>query len=507
MKKERIGIGIIVSIGIIAALTLGMSEKRLSGSVRADHHGHSHGSDAHGHDHASDKGPNGGKVLVEGPFELEVVIVEHGGRAHFRAYPSHNHKALDPRDVKVSIELERLGDKVTRVDFKPASGFLYSEQEINEPHSFLLKVFAEWKGEKFDWEYTQYEGRLTLPTELAKRMGIESATAGPGTISSVLELPGEIAFDPDRVSHVVARVPGVVHKGLKNLGDEVKQGEVIAAIDSRELGEARSRYLAALEREKLVRYNFDRLERLWDKQAIAEKEFITAQKNLKEETILRVTAARKLMTMGLTANEIKALTDGALDDLTLCTLLAPLDGTVIKKHLSPGEWVKEDAELYVIADTSKVWAHITVYPKDLSHVRIGQRATIISESSGAETLGVVSYVGPQVAEESRTATARIEIPNPDGLWRPGLFVKVRLVREEVAVPMTVQSDAIQWLGKKAGVFAQFDDQYEWQPLKLGRKDGRFTEVLAGLSPGDHYVVRNSYILKSELGKSRMSHEH
>ena len=236
MKKERIGIGIIMVIGVIAALMLGLSEKKLSGSVGADHHGHSHGSNAHGHDHASEKGPNGGKVLMEGPFELEVVIVEHRGHAHFRAYPSHNHKPLDPREVKVSIELERFGEKLTRVEFKPSSGFLYSEQEIEEPHSFFLKVLAEWKGEKFDWEYSQYEGRLSLPPELAKRMGIESAAAGPGTINSFLELPGEIAFDPDRVSHVVARVPGVVHKGMKNLGDEVKQGDVIATIDSRELG-------------------------------------------------------------------------------------------------------------------------------------------------------------------------------------------------------------------------------------------------------------------------------
>ena len=105
---------------------------------------------------------------------------------HFRIYPYEDHKPLDPAEVKVSVELERLGDKMTNFSFKPEQDYLVSDQEIEEPHSFFVKVLAEWNDRKFDWEYSQYEGRLTLAPELTKKMGIQSTAANPRTIRSIL---------------------------------------------------------------------------------------------------------------------------------------------------------------------------------------------------------------------------------------------------------------------------------------------------------------------------------
>ncbi len=102
-----------------------------------------------------------------------------GTPPHFRVYASNDHKPVDPQDVKVTIELERLGDKVTEFHLRSGPGYLFCEQEVEEPHSFFIKVLAEWKGQKFDWQYSQHEGRLTLPAELAQKVGIETAIAGP----------------------------------------------------------------------------------------------------------------------------------------------------------------------------------------------------------------------------------------------------------------------------------------------------------------------------------------
>jgi cobalt-zinc-cadmium efflux system membrane fusion protein len=502
-KKEFIAICIVALAGLAAILSISLSERKSSVSG----HDHGHGSQEKGHAHDSDKGPHGGKVLKEGNFELEVVIYEKGCTPHFRVYPSNDHNPVDLKEVNVTIELERLGNKVTVFHLKPDADFLFCDQEIEEPHSFYVKVFAEWQGEKFDWEYSQYESRLTLSPELAKKMGVDSTVAGPGTIKSIVELPGEIAFNSDRVSHVVPRVPGVVLESLKNLGDTVKIDEVIAIVDSRELADSRSRYLVALEREKLARYNFERSQRLWEKQTIPEKEFLTAQKTFLEEKIELTATARKLMAMGLTERDISSLANGFIDNLTHYIIRAAFDGVVVKKHMSPGEWLKEDAEILVIADLSTVWVEIIVYAKDLSAVHIGQKAMVKADSSGLEAEGVVSYVGPIVGEESRTARARVVIPNPDGQWRPGLFVKVELVREEVSVPLLVRNDAIQSYRNWSVVFVRYDDQFEARPLELGRTDGQFTEVLKGLSADENYVVRNSFVIKSELGKAGMSHQH
>lgn len=506
-RKELIGICAVIAVGVIALILLSFSERKVSSSGHDHHDGHGHGSEGHGHDHGDALGPNGGKVLREGEFELELTIFERGCPPHFRIFPSNSHKPVDPKEVTLHVELERLGGKVDTFQFKPANDFLYSDQEVEEPHSFFVKIVAEWKGEKFDWEYSQYEDRLTVPPDLSKKMGLETVPAGPGTIISVLDLPGDIAFNADMVSHVVPRVPGLVLEVRKNLGDNVQKGEVIAVIDSRELGEARSRYLVALEREKLARYNFERAERLWDAKTVAEKEFLTAQKVFLEEKIELTSAAFKLTALGLTEQHLSRLAAGQESNLTHYIIRAPFDGVVIKKHLSLGEWVKEDAEIYLIADLTSVWVDITVYARDLDSVRVGQKARIKADASDLEALGELSYVGPLVGEDTRTAKARIVLPNPEGKWRPGLFAKVELVKQNSSPPLVVQNEAIQTFRNKPVVFVRYDDQFEARPVTLGKSDAKHTEVLKGLSVGEHYVTRSSYILKGELGKAGMSHQH
>ena len=127
----------------------------------------------------------------------------------------------------------------------------------------------------------------------------------------------------------------------------------------------------ALEREKLARYNFDRSQQLWEKQTVPEKEFLTAKKAFLEEKIGLTSATRKLVAMGLKEQEIVKLEEGSLSDLTNYPIRAAFEGIVVKKRLSTGEWLKDDAEIYVIADLS-TGVEITVYPKDL---RIGSYST------------------------------------------------------------------------------------------------------------------------------------
>ncbi len=502
MSTRVISIGLIVIMGLAGALVICNSEKKAASSS----HGHSHGEGetCSGHD---DLGPHGGKILQEKDFELEVSIFEDGCAPHFRAYPRSAGKPLNPEDVTVTIELERLNEKVSVHTLQPGPDFLFDERTIDEPRSFFMKVSAKWANMDYEWEYSQYQGRLTVKPGLARTIGLETTVAGPGTIRSMLELPCEIAFNADRVSHVVPRVAGLAVDSCKNLGDSVKKGDVLAVIDSRDLGEARSKYLVALEREKLAQYNFDRAQQLWVKQTMSEKEFITAQNTLVQERIERTAAARKLVTMGLTEQDIVGLDNGDYGPLTHFKIKAPFDGQVIKKHLAPGEWVKEDAEMFVVADLSTVWAEVIVYSNDLGSVQLGQKALVKADSPGLEGEGIVSFVEPIVGEESRTARARVVIPNPEGKWRPGLFARVRLVLEETPAAVTIRPEALQDYGNKSVVFVYYDDRFEARPVELGSSDGNLIEVRKGLEPGERYATRNSFILKAELGKAGMSHQH
>lgn len=524
-RKDYLGIGTVVLVSIVVGFFILGTAPRPSASISQGHgHGHAEatrsggnhgdaghgekGHSDHGDHHDAEKGPHGGRLFMEGSLKVEVVIFEEGVPPRFRVYAYNKGTRIDPKELSVSIELKRLGNRMTLYQFEPKGDFLYSDTIVQEPHSFDVKVFAEYEGKKYAWEYSQIEARAELVPEVTDTMGIEVETAGPGLVRSVLHLPGEIALNTDRVSRVIARISGVVSACAKNLGDRVGAGETIAIIDSRELADAQSRYLVHLNREKLAKINYDRTERLWKEKVSPEKEFLDAEKAFKEATIERLAAGQKLRALGLTEKDLKALSDNPEASMTDYSLKAPFDGIVITKHVSQGQWVEEKADILRIADLSTVWVDITVYPDDLDSVRVGQKATVKFGSTDLTADGVVSYVGPLVGEKSRTAKARIVIDNPHGRWRPGMFVSVQLVKDETAVPVVVKPEAVQTLERFGdAIFFRYGNHFEVRPVTLGRADSEHVEVVKGLSPGEKYASTNSFLIKAELAKSGLSHTH
>ena len=186
---------------------------------------------------------------------------------------------------------------------------------------------------------------------------------------------------------------------------------------------------------------------------------------------------------------------------------APFDGTVVEKHLSLGEAVKEDAGIFTISDLRTVWAEFNVAPKDLATVRVGQRVVVSSTAFQGRAEGTVSYVGALLGEQTRTARARVTLTNPDGAWRPGLFVTVSVVGEAEDVPLAIAADAVQTIENQPMVFKAVPGGFEARPVKLGRSDGKSVEVLAGLQPGEQVAASNTFVLKSELGKASAGHGH
>jgi len=125
----------------------------------------------------------------------------------------------------------------------------------------------------------------------------------------------------------------------------------------------------------------------------------------------------------------------------------------------------------------------------------------------AEAEGRVAYVGSLIGEQTRSAKARVTLPNPDRSWRPGLFVTVDLVQNETEVPVAVPAEAIQTYRDAKIVFGRFGEFFEARPVELGRNDGKRVEVVSGLAPGTRYAATNSFVLKADLGKAGASHDH
>ena len=293
----------------------------------------------------------------------------------------------------------------------------------------------------------------------------------------------------------------------KNLGDTVTQGEVVAVLDSQALAESKLEYIQAFHNLRFAQVSFDREEQLWNKKITPEEEFIAARNALEVASVAAGGSEQKLKALGLLTPEIESLTNDHEGNLARYELRAPQDGVVIAKDVALGEAVKDDADIFTIADLSTVLAKVTVYGEYLKIVRTDQEVSVKSGDLGIEAPGKIAYLGPLIGKESRTATAHVRIQNPEGLWRPGLFVTVHLVQEEFTVPVAIRTEALQNLRDWEVVFIQDGDLFEACPLELGRRNEEWVEVLSGLPAGMKYVSKNSFLIKADILKSGASHDH
>jgi cobalt-zinc-cadmium efflux system membrane fusion protein len=183
-----------------------------------------------------------------------------------------------------------------------------------------------------------------------------------------------------------------------------------------------------------------------------------------------------------------------------------IDGRIIEKHMTRGEAVDRETETFVVADLSSVWVDLSIYQKDLPRVRLGQTVRISAGEEVPEAEGELSYITPSVDQETRTATGRVVLPNPDGRWRPGMFVTARAL-EPVSVALVVPRSAVQTLEGNSVVFVRTDEGFEPRRVTLGREGSRNVEVVSGLIAGERVAATQSFLLKAELGKSEAEHEH
>ena len=507
MNKARwmpVVIVIIIGIGLASLiLTLDKSSLVTPDEVNGDKNG-GFTSDVHEHDAVSQSnvGLRGGKLLTDNDFAVELTIFEKGVPPRFRIYLYEKGKLLPPSSANVAITLSRLGAPAQLFKFIPEADYLLGDQIVEEPHSFDVAIAAERNGRLMRWSYSQVEGRVEIPDSMLKSMGIEILMAGPAIIKPKLTLPGEVIFNEHNIVRVVPRVPGMVSAVHGHHGQQVKKGEVLTVIESPMLADLRSQYLVAKKRFALAKATYEREKQLWEEKISAKQEFLLAQELWNEAQIALELAATKLHALGVQPEASYQQTN-----ITHYQIRSPISGIIIAKAIVTGEALKEDREIYTIADVSTVWTTLTVYPKDLNVIRLGQKVAIKASAFDAVGEGKVTYISTLIGGQTRTATARVELDNTAGQWRPGMFINAELVAEEIEVPVAVSTKAIQTFRDWSVVFGRYDQYFEARPLELGRTDGEMVEVLKGLSRGEQYASGNSFALKAELGKAGASHDH
>ena len=354
------------------------------------------------------------------------------------------------------------------------------------------------KEEKKEEEHSEAgNGAIVLSEQQIRTAGIATAKAAPATIGSIVQLPGEVHFNEDRTAHVVPRVAGVAESVSADLGQTVRKGQVLAVISSPELAELRSAALAAQKRLGLAKVTYEREKKLWEDKISAAQDYLQAQQAYREAEIAAQTANSKLAALGA---------NSSAGPLNRYVLRAPFDGVIVEKHITQGEMVKEDTNVFLLSDLSTVWVNIVVTAKDLEAIRVGETATVKSTASDSSATGKVSYVGALLGEETRSANARVVLPNPKLAWRPGLFVNVNMARGTREVPVAVAADAVQTENGKSIVYVRVPQGFQEKNVSLGASDGKFVEIVSGLEPGALYATTGSFVLKAEQGKGSAEHE-
>lgn len=339
------------------------------------------------------------------------------------------------------------------------------------------------------------EGKVHLSAAQIEAAGIQLVAAAPAPMSSAISFPGEIRFDEDHTAHVVPRVPGVVEAVQANLGQAVKRGQVLAVIASQQISDLRSEQLAAQRRLELARLTFQREQQLWQERISAEQDYLQARQALQEAEIAMANARQKVAAVGPA---------GAGNRYEL---RAPFDAVVVEKHLTVGEVVDETSNAFTLSDLSRVWATFAVAPRDLAKVTTGRSVSVSAPDLGAQVEGQINYVGSLLGEQNRAATARATLANPDGAWRPGLFVTIAVSTERVEAAVVVPQSALQNWEEQTVVFARTEEGFEALPVQTGRRDAGQVEITAGLSAGTQVAAAGSFVLKSELGKGSAEHSH
>ncbi|WP_041927302.1 efflux RND transporter periplasmic adaptor subunit [Methylocystis sp. SC2] len=352
------------------------------------------------------------------------------------------------------------------------------------------------------------DGEVRLSAAQIEASKIATAMVGPGVVTRRITAPAAIKPDPDKIARVAAKVVGVVEEMRKRLGDQAARGETIAIIDSREVAEAKSEYLAASANFDLQNVLFQREKGLFEKKITAEQLFLKAKTVFMEAKVKLDLARQKLAALDMSEQEIAALPSQPIADLRRKEIRAPISGRVIERLVSVGQPVGGEGqakELYVISDLSVVEAELAVPAADLALLREGQEVRI-QNAEGRAFEGKITYVNAMITRETRSGQILARFPNPDFSLRPGSLVEAEISLKEARVKLKIPRSAVMIIDGKPNVFVRTPEGFARRDVELGRGDDGSVEVVSGVQQGEQIAVSNVFLLKAELGKQNIPEE-
>jgi cobalt-zinc-cadmium efflux system membrane fusion protein len=308
---------------------------------------------------------------------------------------------------------------------------------------------------------------------------------------------GKIAVNGDRATPVYSPYSGRVTRVIANLGDIVAQGAPLATIDASEFSQAQNDLRTGMAQLKLARISETRKHALYDIKGGSLADWQQAQAELAAaETTLSAVRSR-LRILGYADTQIDQLaTAEHFEPAT--NILAPIRGVIVDRQVGPGQYAQSGAAtpVYTIADLSSVWLLANVREADAARVQRGQTVEVHVLAYPERIFSAhVVYVAPTIDANTHRLTVRAVIDNSDGALKPEMFANFVIQTSQAAQSPAVPEGAVIYEGEAAHVWVlQSDNAIAIRPIRVGRTNDGFVEVLEGLQSGDRVVTKGSLFI-------------
>jgi cobalt-zinc-cadmium efflux system membrane fusion protein len=360
---------------------------------------------------------------------------------------------------------------------------------------------------------------VRLASAAIAEAGVGTWTVRPVSLEHLLILNGTVGYDENRYLQVSANVRGRVVSIPVDLGTRVRKGDVLATIESVDLGRAREEFIREQTALRVAGRSYERAKTLVEAKAISMGEFQSREGDYLSKKAAAEAAERALHLLGETQEQVdrmraRARSGGEAhdpDDGSALALRAPFAGRVIERKVTPGALFEALQPLLTLADLSTVWVFLQAYEKDLALLRDGVAVTIRTEAYPQEAFkGEVDFLGSIVDAATRTVKLRASVANAAEKLRPGMFVKAQVdvpQSYEGRTVLAVPQSALQTLEGRTTVFLQTTPGvFARRIVETGHSFEGFTEVYSGIKAGDIVVTEGSFILKSEFARSTLVEE-
>lgn len=345
---------------------------------------------------------------------------------------------------------------------------------------------------------------VQLTPAALKEASLEFETVQPHGHHTTLRVPGVVKADETRLVDINSLVTGRAIEVIAVVGDRVRHSQVLARVDSSELGFAQSDYLKAQAQLAVAERALERAQQLLDAKVIGTGEYQRREGETLTARAVHRAAVDRLVLLGMTQAEIGLLAREQRIN-SKAAIQSPLDGTVIQRNVTTGKVVDSKTVLFVVADLRRLWVLADVHEKDIPQVRLRQAVEIkVTPYPNEIFRGVIMHIGEVIEPATRTVKVRTEVPNPDGRLKPEMFATIQIATTVEERVLTIPAMAVQKDEDKDIVFVQTAPAtFEPRKVTIGVPVEGRVPVLKGLTEGDQVVTKGAFTLKSELNKQEL----